>query len=162
MLRRSIPPPPTGLMTLSVLVGLVGLTACRVDPEAQSGGDGYRHEAQPLVLNSWITDDLARGAGDTTDWKAVEISTPAQMVVEIRVDESDTELLVGAYDRYGVQLGKVERREGTPIASFGFAANAVGTHFIMVRATGGPASSYTVRVRTGASIEGQGGLRPDF
>jgi hypothetical protein len=149
-------------MTLAVLATLVGLAGCRVNPEAHSGGDGYRNEAQPLVLNSWITDDLAAAAGDTTDWKAIEISTPAQMVVEIRADESDAELLVGAYDRYGVQLGKVERRESTPIASFGFAASTFGKHFIMVRATGGPPSSYTIRVRTGAAIEGEGGMRPDF
>ena len=147
------------LLLLSVALIFAG---CRANPEAQSGGDGYRHEAQPLVLDSWITDDLSAGGGDTTDWKAIEITTPAQMVVEIRVDESDSELLVGAFDRYGVQLGKVERRADTPIASFGFDASAVGKHFIMVRATGGPPSSYTIRVRTGASIEGKGGLRPDF
>ena len=115
-----------------------------------------------MVLDSWITDDLNAGGGDTTDWKSIEISTNAQMVVEIRVDESDAELLVGAHDRYGVQLGKVERREGTPIASFAFDASNVGKHFIMIRATGGPPSSYTLRVRTGDAIEGSGGLRPDF
>ncbi|MBD89113.1 MAG: hypothetical protein CL940_02110 [Deltaproteobacteria bacterium] len=153
---------PAGPMTLLILALCLALTGCRVNPEAQSGGDGYRNEAQPLVLDSWVTDDLNAGGGDTTDWKAIEITTPAQMVVEIRADESDTELLVGAFDRYGVQLGKVERRESTPIASFAFAASAVGKHFIMVRATGGPPSSYTLRVRTGDAIEGAGGLRPDF
>ena len=150
------------VVVIVAIVSLSSLVGCRVNPEAQSGGDGYRHEAQPLVLDSWVTDDLAARGGDTTDWKAIEISTPSQMVVEIRADESEAELLVGAYDRYGVQLGKVERRESTPIASFGFSASSAGKHFIMVRATGGPPSSYTIRVRTGAAIEGEGGLRPDF
>ena len=162
MLRRSFATLLEHRMTLAALATVVGLAGCRVNPEAQSGGDGYRHEAQPLVLNNWITDDLDAGSGDTTDWKAIEIAVPSQMVVEVRSDESDAEFLVGAYDRYGVQLGKVERRESTPLASFGFATSAPGKHFIMVRATGGPPSSYTIRVKAGAAIEGEGGLRPDF
>ena len=162
MLRRSIATLFERRIALAALAALVALTGCRVNPEAQSGKDGYRHEAQPLVLNSWVTDDLAASAGDTTDWKFLEIASPSQMVVELRADESDAEFLVGAYDRYGVQLGKVERLESTPVASFGFAASVVGRHFIMVRATGGPPSSYTIRVKTGASIDGEGGLRPDF
>jgi hypothetical protein len=113
MLRRSLATLLEHRMTLAALATVVGLVGCRVNPEAQSGGDGYRHEAQPLVLNSWITDDLGAATGDTTDWKAIEIAVPSQMVVEIRADESDAEFLVGAYDRYGVQLGKVERREST-------------------------------------------------
>ena len=144
------------MLSVAVLMG------CRAKPEAQSGGDGYRHEAQPLALEAWTTDDLAAGSGDTTDWKSIEISSPAQMIVELRADEADAEFVVGAYDRYGAPLGKVERRAEVPVASFGFNAATVGTHFIMVRATGGPPSSYTIRVRSGDSIEGGTTIRPDF
>jgi hypothetical protein len=146
----------------SLVFAVVLMAGCRVNPEAQSGGDGYRHEAQPLALGAWVTDDLAGDSGDTTDWKAIEISSPAQMIVELRADESDAEFLVGAYDRYGAPLGRVERGEGVPIASFGFEAKTVGKHFIMVQATGGPPSSYTIRVQSGDAIEGGGGFRPDF
>lgn len=153
---------PRGLSRALLLLVVLVAAGCRVNPEAQSGGDGYRHEAQPLALGAWVTDDLAGDSGDTTDWKAIEISSPAQMIVELRADESDAEFLVGAYDRYGAPLGRVERSEGMPIASFGFEAKIVGKHFIMVQAIGGPPSSYTIRVQSGDAIEGGGGFRPDF
>jgi len=118
--------------------------------------------AQPLALEEWLTDDLAARAGDTTDWKILEITSATRMIVELRADEADAEFEVGAYDRYGAPLGRTERRAEVPVASFGFEAKVPGKHFIMVRATGGPPSSYTLRVRSGDSIEGGSTVRPDF
>ena len=143
-------------------LGLALLGACATDREARSGGDAYRHVAAPMALGEWVTDDVDESAGDRTDWKAIEVVQSCQVVVQLRVDEPDTELLVAAFSRFGEPLGRVERREGVPLASFGFEAARVGRFFLMIRATEGPPSSYTLRATMGEPSGTGDGIRPDF
>ena len=111
-----------------------------------------------MAMDEWEVDDIGVGEGDRTDWRSVELAVPGRLSATVRVDESATELRVGIYDRYGRALhlaqGVAEVRAAANVQS----ADKV---FIMVQATGGPASAYNLRVTLGDG-DGSTSPRPGF
>lgn len=151
------------VMALALAVGSGALAGCGGDPEAKSGGDAYRNEAQAMPMGDWQVDDIAYGEGDRTDWKAVDVPQPAKLSIELSADEPDATFRVGFFDRHGVPLGRAVRKEGQDKASLQVDAANKGRYFLMVQATGGPPTSYQVRVQVAGSSGGGGSSElPDF
>jgi len=151
------------VMALALALGFGAFTGCAGDPEAKSGGDAYRNEAQPMPMGDWQVDDIAYGEGDRTDWKAVDVPQPAKLTIELSADEPDATFRVGFFDRHGMPLGRTVRKEGQAKASFQVDAPKRGRYFLMVQATGGPPTSYQVRVAVAGSSGGAGSSDlPDF
>ena len=147
----------------ALAVGLGALGGCAGDPEAKSGGDAYRNEAQPMPMGEWQVDDIAYGEGDRTDWKAIDVPQPAKLSIELSADEPDATFRLGFFDRHGVPLGRAIRKEGQATASLRVDAASKGRYFLMVQATGGPPTSYQVRVQVAGSSAGGGSSDlPDF
>ncbi|MEZ4265035.1 MAG: hypothetical protein R3F39_01565 [Myxococcota bacterium] len=147
------------------LLSTVLLLGCKSDPDKDSGGDAYRNEAKPLALDEWSTDDIARGAGDTTDWKAIDLGAAGQLTVQLAADEADAELAVAVFSRYGEPLGEAFRKKGDSRTKVGVTIQRSGRHFLRIRQTGGPATAYTVRATLGVADDGaapRAGDRPDF
>ena len=127
---------------------LIG-TGCISDPEARSGADAYRHQAETMSMDEWEVGDIAARGGDRTDWRAVDLAVPGRLTVTARVDETDTELLIGIYDRYGRPLHVVQASAGQGELKAMAKVVRAGRVFIMVQATGGPPSAYNLRATLG-------------
>lgn len=141
---------------LIILLAAPLCVGCPGDPEEKSGGDGYRHQAQPIELGpEWVVDEISAGALDTTDWKKIELTQPARVVIELNADVNDAELLLGVYTRYGQLIAKKLRTRG--LAKLAFDADKPGYYFFMIRHQGGDATGYQVRaIMAGDSGSGGG------
>jgi hypothetical protein len=149
----------------SVLLLAVLLLGCKSDPDKDSGGDAYRNEAKPMVLDEWGTDDIGRGAGDATDWKALDIADPGQLTVQLAADEPNAELSVAVFSRYGEPLGETRRAKGDSRTQLAVTIVRSGRHFLRIHQTNGPATAYTLRATLGVADAGpapRGNDRPDF
>lgn len=147
------------LLPIGVLLSL-GVAACGSHPEANSGGDAYRHQAQAMPLDEWVAGDLDAGEGDRTDWKAVDIEVPGKLVVDFHADDKGVAVDVAVFDRYGYSLGSVTRPKGAdgPV-QVTVAAKREGRYFVMIQQKAGGLTSYSVR----ATREGGGRVPvPDF
>ena len=137
---------PLGRRTVLILLAGLLVTGCGADPDAQSGGDAYRNEAAVMkVGEEWTTDDVSLEEGDATDWKAVDVAGTGKLVIELGVDEASAELTITAFGRYGDVLGSTFHRAGSEASRLEVDAARPGRYFIMVRASGGPATTYMVR-----------------
>lgn len=118
-----------------------------------------------MPLNEWVTDDISVGDGDRTDWKALDVTSTGNLTIEFAADEKDTGVTLAFFDRYGEQIKSVNRKVGSsaPIKFYAKAAKT-GRFFLMIRATEGPMSAYSVRVSGKDGGEETGGTpdRPDF
>ncbi len=156
-----------GLACLGLLPALVS-AACGGDPEAGSGGDAYRHQAAPIAIGEPVTDDLSLAEADRTDWKLVSVEAPSKLVLDLAADEADTAVIIAAYDKYGQLLGRSGKRVGGAPAHLEVEARQPGPYFVMIQASEGPPSVYTVTATLSAlAVPGKGGSgggsgRPDF
>ncbi|MDP6943636.1 MAG: hypothetical protein QF464_05755 [Myxococcota bacterium] len=133
------------------------------DPEAGSGGDAYRNEAQDMPLDELVDDSLSLDEADRTDWKALEIEDGGQLAVEFLADEAETKTFLAVFDRYGTQLGAAQR-SGGQVSTLSVDVPRGGRYFLVVQALEGPPTAYSVMVSLGAA-PGQGGSptgRPGF
>ncbi|MCB9729887.1 MAG: hypothetical protein H6744_15620 [Deltaproteobacteria bacterium] len=147
------------------LLSTVLFLGCKSDPEKDSGGDAYRNEAQPVALDEWTTDDIARKTGDTTDWKAVDLADAGQLTVQLAADEADAEVAVAVFSRYGEPLGEVTRKKGEGRTKLTVPIARSGRHFLRIRQLSGPATAYTLRASLGVADDGPApgrSDRPDF
>ena len=124
-------------------------SGCRSDPESDSGQDAYRHQAQALSMDEWTTDDISGGGGDRTDWRFVDLAVPGRLRVIARVDEEDTRVKIGIYDRYGASIQQTEGPSGLNEVVATVDVVRAERIFIMVQATGGPASTYSLYASLG-------------
>jgi|GEM_PF-1040835 len=152
-------------LTAAVTVALaLSVAACPVPPEENSGEDAYRNVAAELAIGEWVVDNISSGDGDTTDWKFVMLAQPTAFVVELTADNPETEMKLGVYDRYGMQLGAGVRSEAKKTVKLKIGkTDRNGKHFVMVKALDGPTTDYQVRVKVGEGSSGGGDPSlPDF
>tara|TARA_B100000674_G_C37769800_1_gene881950 strand:- start:306 stop:779 length:474 start_codon:yes stop_codon:yes gene_type:complete len=146
-----------GLFVLGQLVG------CGVKPEANSGGDAYRHTAEQLVMEEWVDGELAYGNGDRTDWKKFELDQASMVYLSLNLDLPGSGAELGVYNRVGVPLGSVTKGEGaTKPATLAVNAPTDGLFFIRIRATGGEPTSYSVKASLSADSDTNNSDVPDF
>jgi hypothetical protein len=152
----------TIILAASLLFAAVSV-GCGVKPESKSGGDAYRHEAQSMALEEWVDGELAYSAGDRTDWKKVELDQASKLYFTLNVDLASSGAKLGVYNRVGVPLGSVTKREGSEApASLAVGAPSDGIYFIRIRATGGDPTSYSVKASLSADSGKGGSGLPDF
>ncbi|MGM0574465.1 MAG: hypothetical protein ACQEXJ_01850 [Myxococcota bacterium] len=144
------------LVLASLLMG-----ACGGDPEAQSGGDAYRHQAELIPLDEWVTDDISVDDADRTDWKALDVPSAGTLTIQFHADEPEAEITVGLFDRYGRPLGDLKRGEGQGRVQAEIPIRSAGRHFVMIREADGPPTSYMIRASLGGADAGGAG-RPGF
>lgn len=143
----------------SVLCGLgfILLVACGGHPEENSGGDAYRSEAQPMPLDEWITGELDRDGGDTTDWKQLTFDG-GKLAIELKADKKGASILVGVYDKHGVSIGTGTAGSKDDGVSVPVNVKGRGRLFIKIEHRGGDKTAYSVRAVADAG--GSGG--PDL
>jgi hypothetical protein len=152
----------TIFLTASLLL-VSAIAGCGVKPESSSGGDAYRHEAQQMALEEWVDGELAYGAGDRTDWKKVELEQASKLYFTLNVDLASSGAELGVYNRVGVPLGSVTKREGSEApATLAVGASSDGIYFIRIRATGGDPTSYSVKASLSADSGKDASGLPDF
>jgi len=138
----------------------LALGACGSEPEAQSGGDAYRNEAQPMPLDEWVTGELDLDGGDTTDWKSVEIATAGKLSVELKADKKGAVVHVGVYDNHGLALGDGTRKAGSDGVTVLIKAASEGRYFVRIVHKDGDKTGYALRAVMGG---GDGGdVVPDL
>jgi len=135
---------------LAVALGMAA--GCGSAPEESSGGDAYRNEAQPMPLDEWVTGELARDDGDTTDWKSVA-SAEGKLVIELKADKKSAVVLVGVYDKHGLAIGSGTRKAGSDGVSVPVKAAYQGPYFVRIVHKGGDKTAYSVR----AALDDGGG-----
>ena len=143
--------------------GLIGLHGCGGDPEAGSGGDAYRNEAQAMPLDELVDDSLSLDEADRTDWKALDLEDAGQLAIEFSADEPEAKSLLAVFDRYGEQLASANR-SGGQVSVMEVDVPRGGRYFLMVQALEGPPSAYSILVSLGAPANPPGSPsgRPGF
>lgn len=133
-----------------IVIGVIGVGAgCVRDLEHNSGGDGYRHEAQELSMESWVVDEVNAPGGDRTDWWQTEPSLGGTLTAIVRLDEPDLRAEVGIFDRTGVNLATAESQDIDGQIIVRARMMQPTKVFIMVRAHGGPSSAYSLKATLG-------------
>lgn len=128
--------------------------ACGSHPEENSGGDAYRNEAQPMPLDEWVTGELDRDNGDTTDWKQVAVDG-GKLTLELKADKKGASIKVEVYDKYGVSIGV--GAAGSKEDSLAVPVNAKGGKlFVRIEHRGGPKTAYSVRANADGGGDGGG------
>lgn len=115
---------------------IFGLAHCGGGPDANSGGDGKRHEAVELPLEAWLTDETGvnYGAGDRSDWKKVMVPRNGSLHVDVAFDNKDAAVIVAFYDRYGRKLGEKGKSKGSTEHVKFEAEVTKGKYFIQIMA----------------------------
>lgn len=148
-----------GLRTWGTLAFLaLSTSGCASHPEGNSGGDAYRNEAQPSPNDEWLSGEINRSAGDTTDWKVFRADHPGIWRVALSADAEKTAIALGVYDVYGRPLAHITRQPGE-IAQLKVSVEAAGPLFVKIEHKSGPATAYGVLVTAG---EGGGLSGPDL
>ena len=149
-------------ITLALTLGC-WLTACGVKPEANSGGDAYRHTAEQMALEEWVDGELAYGKGDRTDWKKVDLEQPTKLYLSLNLDIKESGAELGVYNRVGVPLGSVTKEDGADgPAKLVVTAPTDGIYFIRIHATGGDPTSYSVKASFSEDSDTNNSDVPDF
>ena len=159
--------PPRMCLTrfrLFCLVALLGtFAACGARPEANSGGDAYRHTAEPMAMEEWVDGELAYAEGDRTDWKKFELDQPAKVYLSLNLDLKGSSAELGVYNRVGVPVGSVTKGEGADgPATLAISATSDGIYFLRIRATGGDPTSYSVKASLSEDSDADNSDVPDF
>jgi len=121
---------------------------CGGDPEAGSGGDAYRSEAQPMPLDELVTDSLALEELDRTDWKILVLDYPGRLAIEFSADEAESECHIALFDGYGTRVSGATRPGGT-ISTLAVDVPRGGRYFLMVQAVDGPPTAYSIQATLG-------------
>ena len=156
---------PIYFSRLLLILALCATAACGAKPESNSGGDAYRHVAAPMVLDDWNDGQLAYGEGDRTDWKKFELDQAAKVYLTLSVDKEDSGVELACYNRVGVPMGTVTKKEGTSgEVRLVMTAPSDGLYFIKVQATGGEPTSYSLRASLSADSDSRSNnsALPDF
>lgn len=140
-----------------ILTVLPLLLHCGAGPDGKSGGDGFRHEAQQIPMEEWVTDEdgVSYSTGDRTDWKKVVTESYGTISIEIAFDDREAHIISGIYNRYGQRLDEKQKRAG--IAEHIYFEQEVrpGNYFVQIKAKSGRDKSvYSIR----ASMEGGSGV----
>ena len=151
------------LLALVATVWLPILAGCAGKIDRKSGGDAYRNEAKTIAPGKFVDDTLDHSAGDSTDWKSVEIVQPGKFVVALTSDP-DAEIALGVYDKYGAPVGSAIKRKGSSkMVKVTVTAKGTGLYFIRIRAQNGGSITYSVKASLGGGGGGGGGPDlPDF
>ena len=145
------------LACLTALGGACG----SADPEANSGGDAFRNEAAEMKLDELVTGELDRDGGDTTDWKFVKLEDPGKFTVTLSTDKKSTAVLVGVYDKFGVEVGVGAKKKGSEDAiKVPVNAKLAGKYFVRVEHRDGDKSTYSLKASLGQG--GGGDVVPDI
>ena len=133
-----------------IVLGVLAVVGgCVRDLERNSGGDGYRHEARELSMESWVVDEVDAPEGDRTDWWTTEPSLGGTLTAIVRLDEPALEAEVGIFDRTGVNMATGTAQDGAAQIIVRARLLQPSKVFIMVRAHGGPSSAYSLKATLG-------------
>jgi hypothetical protein len=130
-----------------VLVSLSALAACGTAPEETSGADAHLSGAEPIKLGKLATGDLARDAGDTTDWRALDLADGGSYRLTFSTEPATAQVALGVYDRTGELLATASfpGEEGGE-AVIDFDAASAGRHHIRLMHRGGGRNTWGVKV----------------
>lgn len=116
---RTIRPRVLRPLSLPILLALAGCPqqppqrAKSFDPDAKSGPDAARANAQLLPLDLPVTDFVSFRKGDRTDWKMIEVPAPrGSLSVKLRWDDTQSELMLAIFDGLGVEVIQGTRTDG--------------------------------------------------
>lgn len=147
-------------MTAGLAVLLAG--SCGKAPEEDSGPDAHRNAAVEMKFGEWDNGDV-NPDGDRTDWKFVQVPSAGTYRILFHAVAEDIAARIAVFDRYGRPIAAGTRAAGhKKVIDFLLQTPDAGKHFVMVQATSGPRSDYSVKV-TGK--DGSGGSdvpRPEW
>ncbi len=112
------------------------------DPDARSGPDGKRSNAQKLALNKPHTDEVSYANQDRTDWYEVDLEgakSGSVLGAVINWDNANSDVNIDVFDAFGAQIsaspvrgkGEKQKKLYTPIEKS-------GTYYIRVTAPARP------------------------
>ena len=157
----SLPSRVRVLSALGLIGALAGAACGTADPEANSGGDAFRNEAQEMKLDELVTGELDRDSGDTSDWKFIKLEEPGKFKVAFATDKAGAAALVGVYDKYGVQVGVGAKKKGSADAiEVPVNAKSGGKYFVKVEHRDGDKTTYSLKAALGQG--GGGDVVPDI
>lgn len=134
---------------------LLLLAACGSHPEENSGGDAYRNEAQPMPLDEWVTGELDRDSGDTTDWKQLA-ADGGKLTLELKADKVGASIKVEVYDKHGLSIGVGAAGSKEDSLSVPVNTKGGGKLFVRIEHRGGPKTAYSVRAKADGGGDGGG------
>lgn len=109
-------------------------------------------------MDEWVTGELDRDNGDTTDWKQLSVDA-GKVSVELRADKKGASISVGVYDKYGVMIGTGTAGPSEEGVAVPVNLKSRGRLFIKVEHRGGDKTAYSVRAQMSG---GGGGGGPDL
>ena len=82
------------------------LTACAVsvNDDRRSGGDGERHRARPQAMNKLFLDSINFDAGDSTDWRFLEVGQRGLVTLTCHFDNIQAKTRIALKDAVGNTL----------------------------------------------------------
>lgn len=130
------------------------------DPDANSGGDAYRNEAQAMPLDELVTGEIDADGGDQTDWKSIEIGEAGKLTLELSTDKKGAAIVVGLYDKYGALVDSDTKPGGSEDALKLKVKVKDGRYFVRIQEKGGGKTTYSVKASMGDG--GGGSASPDI
>jgi hypothetical protein len=134
-------------LTGHALASVLALAACGTAPEEASGRDAHLSGAEPIKLGKLATGDLDRDAGDTTDWRAVDLPAGGAWRLTFATEPSNARVALGVYDRTGELLGAATfpaDDEGEAVIDF--ASASAGRHHLRLMHQGGGKNTWGAKV----------------
>jgi hypothetical protein len=134
-----------------LLLGLFALAGCVQGPDAGSGPDAYRHQAEPMELDQWIPDSLSSGGNDQVDWRQFTVAYASEIVVTVVFDNEQVEAEVGLYDRYGIAVKEDAKSRSDSPRLIVRGLVPAGTNFVRVAVGSRQETGYTIQVQVADS-----------
>lgn len=126
------------------------VTSCIPQPDGRSGGDGYRNDAAPIVLDEPTVDSVSWPDGDRTDWRRFVMEQSGVVTVVVQFSNLSVAASVELFDTYGASLTRRIKESGRDARLEISEPLAPGRYFLRIQAADeGDASDYTVVISTG-------------
>ena len=140
-----------GLGGILILVFTVLSFGCRVQPEENSGPDGFRDRAAPIPLGEWLP-DMVDKSGDKTDWRIFQTEFTDWVRVSVVVAESNAKISIGIYEVHGILVAETFKPKGVQP---GFRIElkrrlGPGVYYARVRHLSGSGTAYSIRLDLGS------------
>jgi len=153
---KHAPPNPLAILVLALSM----VMGCGIGFDGASGDDAQRGDAPEATVDQYIDDRVSASEGDHSDWRMFVLEQPSRVTVEIWWDNPDVDGTLMVRGRRSGSAKEREHEDGRRHEKLGPINLEDGQWYVRVQATSG-SSSYTMRIVTGESTGGGGGL-PDF
>lgn len=124
----------------------LGVAACAVELDRNSGGDHVRGKAAPMTLDDTFDDHVSPDDGDHTDWKTFEV--PGDMKVDFHAwwDDPSIDVTIHVRDQFAGRVYELNHESGKRHDEWPDMALRGGQYYLEVVAKRG-SSVYTIEIK---------------